>query len=205
MHILELMVHLICIRSFAYNAQGTLQRTIIAKNNNGDVLFTRVFDVTVLNQNEFTYRVPGENGTYVDIIHTPTNHPEPTLKALTTIFTSTPWLTTDATDENGNKVPLTDPRASNFVGYAYFRIDGTFNMYNLDNSPKMQGDWSFAYNAQGTLQRTIIAKNNNGDVLFTRVFDVTVLNQNEFTYRVPGENGTYVDIIHTPTNHPQPN
>jgi len=49
----------------------------------------------------------------------------------TEIFTSTAWLTTGATDQNGNKIPLTDPRASNFVGYAYFRIDGTFNMYKV--------------------------------------------------------------------------
>ncbi|WP_218946256.1 MULTISPECIES: DUF4822 domain-containing protein [Acinetobacter] len=52
------------------------------------------------------------------------------------------WLTTAAKDQNTQNVALTDARAKNFVGYAYFKNDGTFKMYNLDDTPKMQGTWS---------------------------------------------------------------
>ena len=36
----------------------------------------------------------------------------------------------------GTNVDLKDPNVVNFVGYAYFKADGTFTMYNLDDSLK---------------------------------------------------------------------
>lgn len=119
------------------------------------------------------------------------------------ILASTPWETTGAKDNTGANVPLTDPNVSNFVGYAYFAINGTFTMYNLDDSPKMKGDWSVSEDGK---TRTIVAKNDLGETLFTRVVDITVLTTKEFTYRVPDNNDAsiYFDIIHTPTNHPEP-
>ncbi|WP_261509780.1 DUF4822 domain-containing protein [Chryseobacterium paludis] len=120
------------------------------------------------------------------------------------VLASTPWETTNAKNQNGQSVPLTDSNVANFVGFAYFKADGTFTMYNLDNSPKMHGDWSIS--ADGTT-RTIVAKDNNGNVLFTRVVKITVLTKQEFTYRVfPDANNqsVYYDIIHTPTTHPEP-
>jgi len=184
-------------------------RTIIAKNNAGETLFTRVVDITVLTKSEFTYRIyPNENDKtkYFDIIHTPTNHQEPQ-NTLTPsqILASTAWETTNAKNETGANVPLTDANVINFVGFAYFNINGTFTMYNLDDSPKMQGDWSVS--ADGST-RTIIAKNDAGETLFTRIVDITVLTTNEFTYRIyPNAENTsiYYDIIHTPTNHVKPN
>lgn len=121
------------------------------------------------------------------------------------ILASTAWETTNAKNNNGENVPLTDSNVINFVGYAYFDINGTFTMYNLDDSPKMQGDWSVSADGK---TRTIIAKNANGEILFTRVVDITVLTKNEFTYRIfPNNSDTsvYYDIIHTPTNHVKPN
>jgi len=184
-------------------------RTIVAKNNAGEILFTRVVDITVLNKNEFTYRIyPNESDKtkYFDIIHTPTNHKEP-VKNLTPseILASTPWETTNAKNENGSNVSLTDSNVINFVGFAYFNIDGTFTMFNLDNSPKMQGDWSISPDGK---TRIIVAKNDAGETLFTRVVDITVLTTEEFTYRIyPNAENTsvYFDIIHTPTNHVKPN
>lgn len=121
------------------------------------------------------------------------------------ILASTAWETTNAKNETGANVPLTDANVINFVGFAYFNINGTFTMYNLDDSPKMQGDWSVSPDGK---TRTIIAKNDAGETLFTRVVDITVLNKNEFTYRIyPNAENTsvYYDIIHTPTNHVEPN
>lgn len=128
---------------------------------------------------------------------------EPELTPSQTL-SSTPWETTNAKNQNGQSIPLTDANVSNFVGFAYFKSNGTFTMYNLDNSPKMHGDWSVS--ADGTT-RTIVAKDNNGNVLFTRVVKITVLTKQEFTYRVyPDANNiaVYYDIIHTPTNHQEP-
>ncbi|ATP57388.1 DUF4822 domain-containing protein [Pedobacter ginsengisoli] len=117
---------------------------------------------------------------------------------------STPWVTSNAKDNKGNDVLLTDPNVSNFVGFAYFKADGTFTMYNLDDSPKMHGDWSVPADGK---TRTIVAKNDAGVTLFTRVVDITVLTKKEFTYRIYPNNddkSVYFDIIHTPTDHKEP-
>ncbi len=120
------------------------------------------------------------------------------------ILASTPWETTNAKNNKGESVVLTDANVSNFVGFAYFKSDGTFTMFNLDNSPKMHGDWTVSADGK---TRTIVAKNASGETLFTRVVDITVLTKKEFTYRVyPSANDKtiYFDIIHTPTTHQEP-
>ena len=120
------------------------------------------------------------------------------------LLASTPWETTSAKNNRNENVALTDSNVSNFVGFAYFKSNGTFTMYNLDNSPKMKGDWSVSADGK---TRTIVAKNDAGTVLFTRVVDITVLTKKEFTYRIyPNNNDktVYFDIIHTPTTHQEP-
>lgn len=120
------------------------------------------------------------------------------------LLSRTPWETTNAKNNSGQDVALTDANVSNFVGFAYFKEDGTFTMYNLDDTPKMHGDWSVSADGK---TRTIVAKNDAGTILFTRVVDITVLNQVEFTYRIyPNSNdhAVYFDIIHTPTTHIEP-
>ncbi len=120
------------------------------------------------------------------------------------VLASTPWVTSNAKNNAGADVALTDPNVSNFVGFAYFKSNGTFTMYNLDDSPKMHGDWTVSADGK---TRTIVAKNDAGAVLFTRVVDITVLTKQEFTYRVYPNNddkSVYFDIIHTPTNHKEP-
>lgn len=120
------------------------------------------------------------------------------------ILASTPWETTNAKNNKGEDVPLTNENVSNFVGFAYFKLNGTFTMFNLDDSPKMQGDWSVSEDGK---TRTIIAKNDKGEVLFSRVVDITVLTMKEFTYRIYPNNddkAVYFDIIHTPTTHKEP-
>ncbi|QJB37260.1 DUF4822 domain-containing protein [Chitinophaga oryzae] len=134
------------------------------------------------------------------------NDSEPEPKPLTPaeILASTPWETTNAKNNKGENVALSDANVANFVGFAYFRADGTFTMFNLDDSPKMQGEWSVSADGK---TRTIIAKNDAGVVLFTRVVDITVLTKQEFTYRIypnASDKTVYFDIIHTPTTHPAP-
>jgi len=120
------------------------------------------------------------------------------------VLASTPWETTGAKDASGQDVALDDENVKNFVGWAYFDADGTFTMYNLDDSPKMQGDWTVD---PGGEARTIVAKDADGKVLFTRKTDIVALTGDEFTYRVfPDEQDTsvYFDIVHTPTDHAEP-
>lgn len=120
------------------------------------------------------------------------------------ILASVSWETTNAKNNKGEDVALTDANVSNFVGFAYFKADGTFTMYNLDDSPKMHGDWTVSADGK---TRTIVAKDNTGATLFTRVVEITVLTKNEFTYRIyPNNNdkSVYFDIVHTPTTHPEP-
>ncbi|MGQ3383337.1 DUF4822 domain-containing protein [Glutamicibacter sp. TV12E] len=120
------------------------------------------------------------------------------------ILSSTAWETTGATDAKGEAVQLSDKDVSNFVGNAYFRADGTFDMYNLDDSSKMQGDWTVTEDGK---TRSIVAKDDAGKVLFTRDSDIVTLTDEEFTYRVfpdPQKSDVYFDIIHTPTDHAEP-
>lgn len=120
------------------------------------------------------------------------------------VLSSTAWETTNAKNNKSENVALTDANVSNFVGFAYFKSDGSFTMYNLDNSPKMHGDWSVSADGK---TRTIVAKNDAGATLFTRVVDITVLTKKEFTYRIYPNNADksiYFDIIHTPTTHKAP-
>ncbi|MNL38517.1 hypothetical protein D3C87_1607370 [compost metagenome] len=127
-------------------------------------------------------------------------------KALTPseVLASVAWETTNAKNNKGENVALTNANVANFVGFAYFKADGTFTMYNLDNSPKMHGDWTVSEDGK---TRTIIARDNAGAVLFTRVVEITVLTKNEFTYRIYPDNNdksVYFDIVHTPTTHTEP-
>ncbi|MEV0245603.1 DUF4822 domain-containing protein [Nocardia sp. NPDC050712] len=117
---------------------------------------------------------------------------------------ATAWETTSATNASGTEVPLTDDNVKNYVGYAYFKPDGTFTMVNLDDSPKMRGDWTVSPDGK---TRTIVVKNEAGQEQSRRTVDIVALDDKEFTYRVypdAADKAVYYDIIHTPTTHPEP-
>lgn len=181
-------------------------RTITALKPDGTTLFTRVVDILVLNKNEFTYRIhtnPNDSSVFYDIKHSKVSHAEPNLGQL--ILASTPWETTAAKDKNGNPVALTDPKVSGFVGYSYFRANGTYAIYGLNNVLRSQGTWSISPDGK---TRTITALDANGNVIFTRIVDILTLNNAEFTYRIvpdatnnPAE---FYDITHKPVNHLEP-
>lgn len=120
------------------------------------------------------------------------------------VLASTPWKTTGAIDQDGNRIALDDPAVANFVGWAYFKADGTYTMYNLDDSPKLRGDWTVTPDGS---ERWINAKNDAGQVLFQRVVPITQLDKNLFTYRIfpnAADTSVYYDIVHTKTNHVEP-
>ena len=120
------------------------------------------------------------------------------------VLASTPWKTTSAVDQDGNRVALDNPAVSNFVGWAYFKADGTYTMYNLDDSPKLHGDWTVTPDGS---ERWINAKNDAGQVLFERVVPITQLDKKVFTYRIfpnAADTSVYYDIVHTKTNHVEP-
>jgi len=180
-------------------------RVITALNPDGTSIFSRTVDILVLNSSEFTYRIhtnPNDPSVYYDIIHTKTAHSEPANGQLT--LASTPWETTGAKDKNGNPVALTDASVAGFVGYSYFKANGTFTIYGLNNILRSQGTWSISPDGK---KRTITALDANGNVLFTRIVDILVLNSTEFTYRITPDAGNpsvYYDIIHTKVDHLEP-
>jgi hypothetical protein len=129
---------------------------------------------------------------------------ESTQETPSAVLSSTAWETTGAVDQDGKDVPLADENVSTFVGWAYFDAAGTFSMYNLDDTPKMQGDWTVTEDGK---TRHIVAKDDAGEVMFERDSDIVTLTEDEFTYRVfPDENdkSVYLDIVHTPTDHAEP-
>ncbi|BDD83132.1 hypothetical protein TPB0596_28950 [Tsukamurella pulmonis] len=120
------------------------------------------------------------------------------------ILASTAWETTGAKDAKGATVALTDKNVKNYVGWAYFKKDGTFTLYNLDDTAKGKGDWTVSADGK---TRTIVAKNADGSVQYKRTVEIVTLTEKEFTYRVYPEasnKAVYYDIVHTPTKHAEP-
>ncbi|WP_336081977.1 DUF4822 domain-containing protein [Nocardia sp. SSK8] len=119
-------------------------------------------------------------------------------------LSATAWETTSATDASGAVVALDDDAVENYVGYAYYEPDGTFTMYTLEDTPKMQGDWTVSEDGK---TRTLVAKNDAGEEQSRRDVDIVTLTEQEFTYRVypdPDDTTVYYDIVHTPTTHQKP-
>lgn len=181
-------------------------RTIASLNPDGTVIFTRDVEILVLNRNEFTYRIrpnSADPSIYYDIIHTRTAHAEPSNGQLT--LASTPWETTGAKDKSGNNVALNDASVAGYVGYSYFKANGTFKIYGLNDVLRSQGTWTISPDGK---KRTLVGLDNNGNVTFTRVVDILVLNETTFTYRITPDavnNPTvFYDIIHTKVTHKEP-
>lgn len=191
--------------TWSVDAQGKT-RSISSLNPDGTVIFSRDVEILVLNRNEFTYRIrpnSGDPSIYYDIIHTRTSHAEPANGQLT--LASTPWETTGAKDKGGNNVALNDASVAGYVGYSYFKANGTFRIYGLNDVLRSQGTWSISPDGK---KRTLVGLDNNGNVTFTRVVDILVLNDTTFTYRITPDatnNPTvFYDIIHTKVNHKEP-
>ncbi|MFP3833541.1 DUF4822 domain-containing protein [Chryseobacterium sp. SIMBA_028] len=180
-------------------------RTIAALNPDGSTIFTRDVEILVLNKNEFTYRIrpnAADPSIYYDIIHTKTSHAEPSNGQLT--LASTPWETTGAKDKSGNSVALNDASVAGYVGYSYFKANGTFKIFGLNDALRSQGTWSISPDGK---KRTLVGLDNNGNVTFTRVVDILLLNETTFTYRITPDAtnpAVFYDIIHTKVSHNEP-
>lgn len=174
-------------------------RTIASLNPDGTTIFTRDVEILVLNRNEFTYRIrpnSSDPSIYYDIIHTKTSHTEPSNGQLT--LASTPWETTGAKDKSGNNVALTDSSVAGYVGYSYFKANGSFKIFGLNDVLRSEGTWSISPDGK---KRTITT------ATFTRVVDILVLNETTFTYRITPDAtnpAVFYDIIHTKVNHKEP-
>lgn len=190
--------------NWSVDAQGKT-RTIAALNPDGTTIFSRDVEILVLNKNEFTYRIhpnSSDLSVYYDIIHTKTSHAEPGNGQLT--LASTPWETTGAKDKNGHDVALTDPSVAGYVGYSYFKANGTFKIFGLNDVLRSQGKWSISPDGK---KRTLIGLNDSGAIIFTRVVDILTLNDTIFTYRITPDSthpAVYYDIIHTRVSHNEP-
>ncbi|PUB32704.1 uncharacterized protein DUF4822 [Elizabethkingia sp. YR214] len=190
--------------TWTVDAQGKT-RNIKVLNPDGRVLVDRDVEILELNKDIFTYRIHSDSSdpaNYYDIIHTRTSHAEPANGQVT--LASTPWETTGAKDNAGNSVALNDPRVAGFVGYSYFKGNGQFTIFGLDDVLRSSGAWTLS--ADGKV------RNLNGTVAgtgapFNRDVEVLVLTNAEFTYRiVPDATNppVFYDIIHTKVNHMEP-
>lgn len=106
------------------------------------------------------------------------------------------WITTEALDQDKKNVDPANEQVANYFGIAEYYPNGTFKMMTLDGKPKMQGDWSFSKDGK---TRSITAKNDKGDVLFTRVVENITVTPEEYTYRIypkQDDKSAYFDIVH---------
>ncbi|WP_336961272.1 DUF4822 domain-containing protein [Chryseobacterium contaminans] len=186
------------------DAQGKT-RTITALNPDETTIFKRDVEILVLNRNEFTYRIrpnAADQSIYYDIIHTRTAHAEPKNGQLT--LASTPWKTTGAKDNTGATVALDNASVAGYVGYSYFKANGTFKIFGLNDVLRSQGTWSISPDGK---TRTLVALDASGNVIFTRTVEILVLNENTFTYRITPDAtqpAVFYDIIHTKDSHKEP-
>ncbi|WET48805.1 DUF4822 domain-containing protein [Chryseobacterium indologenes] len=190
--------------TWSVDAQGKT-RTITALNPDATTIFTRDVEILVLNRNEFTYRIrpnAADQSIYYDIIHTRTAHAEPKNGQLT--LASTPWKTTGAKNNSGSDVALDNASVAGYVGYSYFKANGTFKIFGLNDVLRSQGTWTISPDGK---TRTLVALDASGNVLFTRTVEILVLNETTFTYRITpdiAQPTVFYDIIHTKDSHKEP-
>ncbi|EMI5489801.1 DUF4822 domain-containing protein [Providencia stuartii] len=106
------------------------------------------------------------------------------------------WVTTEALDQDNKKVDPANEQVANFFGLAEYYPNGSFKMTTLDGKPKMQGEWSFSDDGKS---RSLTAKDDKGEVLFTRVVENVTVSPDEYTYRIyptQDDKSKYVDIVH---------
>ncbi len=108
------------------------------------------------------------------------------------------WVTTEALDQDGKAIPVTDESVAGFFGLANYEKDGSVKMYTPEGKLKLHGDWSFSADGK---TRTLTGKNDKGEVLFTRVVENIKVTPDEYIYRVypkPDDKSYYADIVHKP-------
>lgn len=120
----------------------------------------------------------------------------------TEILSSSAWLTSAVVDQNNANIDLGTAPGLNFVGYAYYKTDGTFRIVNLEDQPRIAGKWELIDN--DTKRRLTIIRN---DTTVVAEVDIVTLNNNLFTYRaIPDRSNpsSFFNVKHIPTNHREP-
>lgn len=114
------------------------------------------------------------------------------------------WITTEVKDNKGKKMDLNTMPAAMYVGYAYYKPDGTFRIVDLKDQPKMYGEWTLSDNDS---KRNLVVYKTDNSVAYKRTVDLVALNNSVFTYQIAdGSNASVIyDVEHKPvTNHPEP-
>lgn len=114
------------------------------------------------------------------------------------------WITTKVTNELGEDVTTNDPAANNYIGYAYYRTDGTFRIVSLEDAPKMFGEWKLTDN---DTKRFLNVFKSDNTTAYTRSVDITQLNASIFTYKIfpnATDASKYYVVEHKPTDHKEP-
>ena len=110
------------------------------------------------------------------------------------------WITTNAIDQKTRSIGPEDKRVSMYYGTAKYYRNGTFVMFTPEGEQKMQGDWSIS---EDGATRTLVSKDKDGKVLFTRTVQNTSVTPSDYVYRIfPSERNKdqYIDILHKPVN-----
>lgn len=111
------------------------------------------------------------------------------------------WETTNAIDHKTRSISEDDQRVSMYFGTAKYYRNGTFVMYTPAGEKKMQGDWSISEDGK---TRTLVSKDDKGNVLFTRTVENTAVTPTDYVYRIfPSERNRdqYIDILHKPSSY----
>lgn len=123
----------------------------------------------------------------------------------TEILSSHVWITTKVTDNTGKSLPLVEQPANTYVGYAYYKADGTFRIIDFKDQPKMFGKWSLTDNET---KRFLQVYKSTNELAYERSVDLLTVNDQVFTYRIypsATDKDLYYDVEHKPvTDHPEP-
>jgi len=120
----------------------------------------------------------------------------------TEILSSTAWVTSAVIDQNNVNIDRGTVPGANYVGYAYYKTDGTFRIVSLQDQPRIAGKWELIDN--DTKRRLTIIRN---DTTVVAEVDIVTLKNNLFTYRaIPDRSNptSFFNVEHIPTNHKEP-
>lgn len=116
------------------------------------------------------------------------------------------WITTEVSDQTGRVLNNNTQPASDYVGYAYYKTDGTFRIVDFNDRPRIFGTWELTDN---NTKRLLRVYNTENTIAYERSVDIITLRNNLFTYRIvpnADNSSVFYNVAHRPvTDHPEPN
>ncbi|MEN5058945.1 DUF4822 domain-containing protein [Sphingobacterium kitahiroshimense] len=116
------------------------------------------------------------------------------------VLASKVWKTTGAKDEDGNDVALDDPKVADLVEYSFYKANGDFTIFGFNDVLKISGKWALSADGKNAVLNGAIVDTG---IAFKRDVQVMTLNNDEFTYKIFTNNGTF-NIINTPVDKTEP-